>query len=175
MFNKVFNVFKVLFLGIILIILTGCEYKNIEDNIKLEENGIQVLNNHYLKEDDENLIELKDLDGKGVNYSFEYNGEDFLATFSYGSWRIFDSYKIRNKKDILKICESLIKIHPVQSRDGISYRTAEDMAYEWIQHNIAYEFLPDSNLWKENAKNVDLDPQDQGKNLKEIFESRIKK
>ena len=46
------------------------------------------------------------------------------------------------------------------------------MTFEWIQHNIAYDILPENNKWKENAKDVDLDPQDQNKTFKEIYESR---
>ena len=54
----------------------------------------------------------------------------------------------------------------------VSYRTAEDMAYEWIQHNIAYEILSEDSPWKEHVKHVDLNPEDQGKNLKELYKSR---
>ncbi len=42
------------------------------------------------------------------------------------------------------------------------------MAYEWLQHNIAYELLPDSEF-KASAKDVDLDPDDQGLSLEEIY------
>ena len=39
------------------------------------------------------------------------------------------------------------------------------MAYEWEQHNIAYQLLPEDSPYKENAKDVDLNPEDQGKSI----------
>ena len=74
-----------------------------------------------------------------------------------------------------KICQALIDIHPIHGSDMISYRTSDDMVYEWLQHNFAYSVLPDDNLWKNNAKDVDFDPQDQGKSIKEIYEDRTGK
>ena len=53
-----------------------------------------------------------------------------------------------------------------------SYRTIDDLVYEWQQHNLAYELLPDDNSWRSHAKDVDLDPADQGKSLTEIYEAR---
>jgi hypothetical protein len=49
------------------------------------------------------------------------------------------------------------------------------MAFEWQQHNIAYEQLPEGNQWRESAMNVDLDPDDQGKTFKEMYEERTGK
>jgi hypothetical protein len=74
-----------------------------------------------------------------------------------------------------KICDVLIKIHPIHGRDMISYRTSDDMVYEWVQHNLAYKLLPNDNSWKNSAKDVDFDPEDQGKSIKEIYEDRISK
>ena len=48
------------------------------------------------------------------------------------------------------------------------------MAYEWVQHNLAYEMLPDDSGYKDNAKDVDLNPDDQGKSLYDLFVDRIK-
>ena len=56
-----------------------------------------------------------------------------------------------------------------------SYRTAEDMMEEWVIHNIAYDYLPDGNTWKSHAKDVDLNPADQGKSLKEMYEEKVNK
>ena len=53
-----------------------------------------------------------------------------------------------------------------------SYRTVDDLVYEWQQHNLAYTILPDDNSWKEHAKDVDLNPDDQGKSLEEMYEDR---
>lgn len=70
------------------------------------------------------------------------------------------------------ICSALIKIYPVHGTDLKSYRTPEDMAYEWIEHNIVYEMpISDASL-KGSAANVDLDPKEQNKTLSEILSSR---
>ena len=63
-------------------------------------------------------------------------------------------------------------MHPVYGADWESLRTAEDMAYEWEQHNLAYTMLPANSHWRDDAKDVDLDPDDQGKSFRDIFESR---
>ena len=46
------------------------------------------------------------------------------------------------------------------------------MAFEWLQHNVAYAFLPDDSAWKRSAKDVDLNPADQGKTFQEMYEDR---
>ena len=56
-----------------------------------------------------------------------------------------------------------------------SYRTAGDMAYEWVQHNIAYAVLPDDSRWKKSTKDVDLNPADQGLSFVEIYERQTGK
>ena len=71
-----------------------------------------------------------------------------------------------------KICQALIDEHPIHGSDYESYRTASDMAYEWKQHNIAHAILPDDNAFKQTTGNVDFDPEDQGKSLEELYESR---
>lgn len=117
-------------------------------------------------------IELKDVDGKNRNYNFTYNNETYIAVYTTDNWHINDSYKITNELDITLICQALINEHKVHGRDMVSYRTAEDMAYEWLQHNLAYQFLPNESPWKNNAKDVDLNPADQGKDLIQMFEAR---
>ncbi|MBR2289416.1 MAG: hypothetical protein IJ867_02070 [Clostridia bacterium] len=117
-------------------------------------------------------IDLKDLDGNEKKFEFTYNHQTFSATYSKDNWHIVNSYKIKNQNDITIICQALIDIHPIHSADMVLYRTAEDMAYEWLQHNLAYEILPDDNPWKKHAKDVDLDPKDQGKSMLEIYRSR---
>ena len=116
-------------------------------------------------------IGLYDVDGSGYTYGFNYNGEYFRAVYNYDTWSIYDSYRVRNSKDMEVICQALIDVHPVLGKDRTSYRTAKDMAYEWLQHNIAYELLPDSEF-KASAKDVDLDPDDQGLSLEEIYRKR---
>ena len=117
-------------------------------------------------------INLYDVDGAGVNYAFTYNGQEFRALYQYDCWTIYDSYKITNKDDLEIICQALIDVHPVHGKDMVSYRTAEDMAYEWDQHNLAFKYLPEDNSYRESAANVDLDPYDQGRSFEEIYEDR---
>ena len=120
-------------------------------------------------------INLRDTDGNGKNYLFTYDGEDFSAVYTTDNWKIYDSYKINNTEDMTIICEALISVHQIHGSYMESYRTAEDMAYEWLQHNIAYQFLSDDSSWKVHAQNVDLDPKDQGKSFSEIYEDRTGK
>ena len=54
-----------------------------------------------------------------------------------------------------------------------SYRSAEDMMDEWVKHNVVYDYLPEGSSWKNQAKDVDLNPADQGKSIKEMYESRV--
>lgn len=128
-------------------------------------------NPEYIKDD----IVIKDIDGNGTNYEFIYNKEVFRVVYTYDNWKLYDSYKITNINDMKKICQALINIHPIHGSDMVSYRIADDMVYEWALHNIAYELLPENNEWKENAKDVDFDPADQGKSLEEIYENRTGK
>ncbi len=120
-------------------------------------------------------INLRDADGNDKNYLFTYDGEDFSVVYTTDNWKVYDSYKINSTEDMTIICEALISVHQIHGSDMKSYRTAEDMAYEWLQHNIAYQFLPDESPWKVHAQNVDLDPKDQGKSFSEIYEDRTGK
>ena len=120
-------------------------------------------------------IDLHDVDGKETNYEFTYKEKIYSAKYTKDNWHIVDSYEISNKKDIEIICKALIDIHPIHGRDMISYRTVEDLAYEWNEHNIAYMVLPENNIWKKNTKDVDLNPEDQNKSLQEMYEDRTGK
>ena len=108
----------------------------------------------------------------GQYYAFVYDGEQFSVYYEPDTWKVFDSYKITDHGDIVTICQALLDEHPIHGSDLQSYRTAEDMAFEWEQHNLAYRLLPDSSSWKESAQNVDLDPEDQGKTFAEMYASR---
>lgn len=158
------------FLGIMIIIifsLTGCdlEKKIVTYNSTNNEEIESVL--RTTKD-----INLRDLDGNKTNYIFTYNNENFSAKYTKDNWHIEDSYKITNAKDIGLICQALIDVHPIHGKDMKSYRTVDDLVYEWQQHNLAYTILPDDNSWKEHAKDVDLNPDDQGKSLEEMYEDR---
>ncbi|MBP3274595.1 MAG: hypothetical protein J6L93_06295, partial [Butyrivibrio sp.] len=76
-------------------------------------------------------IELTDTDGNGKNYHFYYAGDDFTAIYTTDNWKVKNSYKIHSEADMIIICQALIDEHPVHGKDMESYRTAEDMAYEW--------------------------------------------
>ena len=117
-------------------------------------------------------IGLYDVDGGGWCYAFTYRGEEFRAQYYYDNWTIYDSYKITNGHDMKIICQALIDINPVHGSDYESYRTAKDMKYEWKQHNLAYKYLPEDNPWRQNAMNVDFDPEDQGRSFEEMYEAR---
>lgn len=116
---------------------------------------------------------FKNVDGIGSKYEFIYGGEVFTAIYTPDNWKIIDSYKIDKEADILLICQILAAEHPVHGKDMVSYRTPDDMSVEWQQHNLAYKVLPSDHKWKNNAKDVDLDPKDQGKTLSEMFLSRV--
>ena len=115
---------------------------------------------------------LYDTDGGNANYAFTYADEEYYAYYTPDNWKIVDSYKINSKADMLIICEALSDIHPLHGSDGVSFREPEDMAYEWIQHNIAFKLLPEGDRWKDNAKDVDLNPADQGKSIYQMYKDK---
>lgn len=148
--------------------LTGCS-----DETK---DRLDKLSGHLLSESRLSSVEDLNLEDEGGgSYSFDYGDDKFYAEFDTDTWTIYNSYRITNSKDIKIICEALSEEHPVPSKDRESYRTPADMAFEWQQHNIAYEQLPEGNQWRESAMNVDLDPDDQGKTFKEMYEERTGK
>ena len=117
-------------------------------------------------------LNFSDVDGSGQNFAFTYNGESFTAQYTEDNWKILDSWRIQNTGDMEQICEALLEIHEIPGNNGNMARTARDMAFEWMQHNFAYEHLPEEHPWRQNAKDVDLDPKDQGKTFIEIYEAR---
>ncbi|WP_026653143.1 hypothetical protein [Butyrivibrio proteoclasticus] len=124
------------------------------------------------EDEDELVIEVISADGGEKNYTFVYYDETFSAIYTPDHWKIIDSYKITSASDMEVICQALIDIHPVHGADMVSYRSADDMAYEWLQHNVAYEYLPEDNAWRAKCKDVDFNPEDQGKTFYEIYEER---
>ena len=103
-------------------------------------------------------IALYPVDDTGANYALEYGDE------------VFDVYY---EPDVWSVCQVLVDEHPIHGSDYESYRTAEDMAYEWEQHNLAYRLLPEDSPWRDSVSNVDLDPEDQGKSLQELYKGRM--
>jgi len=122
---------------------------------------------------DTTRIELVDVRGDGTDYTFEYAGTEYHAVYTPDNWKIIDSYQITDHEDQIRICEALKAIHPIHGADMVSFRDAEDMAYEWEQHNLAYQILQESNPYRMNAKDVDINPADQGKSMLEMYASRI--
>ena len=118
-------------------------------------------------------IALSDVDGDGYEYTFTYNDTVYHANYIPDKWQVTDSYQIRNFSDIEKICQALSDEHPIHTADYTDYRTADDMAREWKQHNLAYDVLPSDSEWKESARNVDLDPQDENKSAYRMFKDRF--
>ena len=163
---------RVLFLAglvISLLVLAGCGF-DLESVEPAEEPSEESTEESVSGPAEE--INLYDVDGGGTNYAFTCDGEEFRAQHTWENWRIFDSYKITNEKKMTVICQALIDTYPVHGKDMESYRTADDMVYEWQQHNLAYTYLPEDNPWRESAMNVDFDPEDQGRSFEEIYEDR---
>ena len=127
------------------------------------------------KLNDTSDIGLTDTDGAGTNYTFEYGGRNYTAIYTPDNWKIRDSYRIQNSEDMLIICQGLIDEHPVHGKDLVSFRTAEDMVYEWKVHNLAYEYLEDDDPLKSHVTDVDFDPKDQGITIEEFYKSRTGK
>ncbi len=120
-------------------------------------------------------INLTNTDGKGKNYTFSYDGKTYTAVHWTDHWKIENSYDINDEADMMIICQALIDEAPIHGSDMVSYRTAEDMVYEWEIHNLAYAFLSDDDSMKSHVMDVDFDPQDQGKSFDEIYYSRTGK
>ena len=120
-------------------------------------------------------LNLTSADGGSKNYTFVYDGETFKAKHTADHWTIYDSYKINSKSDMMIICQALIDLYPVHGSDMVSYRTAEDMTFEWQQHNLGYIFLGEKSEWASHLKDVDFDPADQGKSFDEIYKDRTGK
>lgn len=179
---------SIILIAIIIIIAIIFIFQNNTTNENEKNTSIQNENTSYEEESEpvedvedsgilnpQDKIDIYDVDGNGTNYAFTYRDEDFTAIYTADNWKIINSYKITNIDDMDIICQVLLEIHPIHGSDMISFRTSEDMAYEWLQHNLAYEILPKGNYWRERAKDVDLDPADQNKTFYEIYEQRTGK
>ena len=118
-------------------------------------------------------IALYRVDDTGANYALEYGDEVLDVYYEPDVWSVHGSYRVTDHDDLVTICQLLIEEHPIHGRDYESYRTAVDMAYEWQQHNYAYQLLPEDSPWLESVSNVDLDPEDQGKSLRELYRARV--
>ena len=118
-------------------------------------------------------IGLQDTDGNGKEYVFYYNNIEFHARYTPDNWKIIDSFRVTEPEDMVFICQALSDVNPVPSRDWQSYRTADDMAYEWDQHNKIYLVAPKDSYTRERTRNVDLDPEDQGKTYEDLYRENL--
>lgn len=109
----------------------------------------------------------------GSQYHFTYGGETFRAVYRTDNWQIRDSYRITNHNDMVVICRALSAEHPIPDKSGKGIRTPEDLTAEWEQHNLAFALLPEGVDLKENARHVDLNPEDQGKSILEFAKERL--
>ena len=156
----------VLVLAIIIFIIMGFVFYGKNEEQK-------IVNNNIIDNNDSINIEIKEVENN--KYTFIYNNETYNVVYWNDNWKIIDSYKIRNKDHMKIICEKLLEIHKIHGEDKVSYRTADDMVFEWEQHNIGYDLLPADSKWKDTAKDVDFDPKDQNKTLKDMYEMRTGK
>ena len=134
----------------------------------------------YIDDDEISISQFKNDKNK---YKFNYKEDnEYTAEWDEdkSSWKVNDSYQIENYDDILKICNALSKEHPVPLGDGTDgYRTPEDMAYEWVQHNIGYQlclslsFIEKAKSGLDNCMHVDINPGDQGKSVWQLIKERI--
>lgn len=113
-------------------------------------------------------IALTSADGK--NYTFTYDGRQYKAVYTPDHWKIVASYDINSIEDMTIICQALINEHPIHGRDMVNYRTADDMVYEWEVHNIAHFLFSDKEEAKAHAKDVDFNPEDEGRTFKEYYD-----
>ena len=103
------------------------------------------------------------------NYTFTYDNKEYTAIHTTDHWKIKNSYDINIEADMYIICQALIDLHQIHGKDMVSYRTADDMVYEWEVHNLAYAMISDDDPMKSHVRDVDFDPQDQGCNYEEIY------
>ena len=153
---------KLLLLLAVSVLMTGCGKKQEETHTEKETSAAT------LGSAEDILLTTED----SVQYQFQYHGETFRARFLDGVWKIYDSYRIGNDQDQIIICQALADEHPVRDKAGTGFRTPEDMAFEWQQHNLAFLLLPEGAPWKENARDVDINPEDQGKDIMQFFLER---
>ena len=129
--------------------------------------SIQIENTGLLSSAED--LNLTPQDDKGRNYTFTYNGKEYKAIHTTDHWKIIDSYDINNEPDMLIICQALIDLHQIHGKDMVSYRTADDMVYEWEVHNLGYALVSDGDSMKSHLKDIDFDPKDQGCSFDEIY------
>jgi hypothetical protein len=114
-------------------------------------------------------IALTAQDDQGKNYTFTYDNKEYTAIHTTDHWKIKNSYDINIEADMYIICQALIDLHQIHGKDMVSYRTADDMVYEWEVHNLAYAMISDDDPMKSHVQDVDFDPQDQGCSYEEIY------
>lgn len=76
-------------------------------------------------------------------------GEEYEIIFGKKSFRVVDSYKVKDRADRLRIIKAIQ--HELKAQ-GLSTRETTSMEGEWLFHNIAY-----ATCGIEQAKDVDLE------------------
>lgn len=119
-------------------------------------------------------LKLSPTDGEwGECYEFRYGEDVFSVIYTENNWKIINSYKIDNAQDMRIICQALIDIHPIPTADGTGERDTDSLVYEWQQHNLAYNMLPQNSKWIENVRDVDLNPNDESKSMLQMALDRL--
>ncbi len=151
-YKKILNLLTIL---LVLLLCTGCgnESEQRTSEAADDQSTIRSVDDLALSTED------------GSTYTFTYQGETYQAIHRKDNWKIRNSYRITNSADMVIICRALSDIHPIPNSEGTGNRTPEDLAFEWEQHNLAYTLLPEGHKWKKNARDVDLNPEDQGKTI----------
>ncbi|MCR5142222.1 MAG: dockerin type I repeat-containing protein [Ruminococcus sp.] len=116
-------------------------------------------------------------DGINSKYQFTCNGRTFTAVYTENkekglyNWKITDSYQITKTSDMLFICRLLAERHPIPTAalNGMSFRSADNMAMEWDAHNYVYGITAIGSSWNDRAKDVDIDPTGDGMNRNNFF------
>ncbi|MBR4530604.1 MAG: hypothetical protein IKO80_10065 [Lachnospiraceae bacterium] len=106
-------------------------------------------------------------------YTFSCGDQEYSAVYTKDHWKIIDSCGILSTRDMRVICDALISEHPVHGSDKASFRSAQDMAFEWLQHNQVCELITTENPMYAAVKDVDFDPADQGRTYMELIADRL--
>ena len=158
---------KLLLVTVLLVFLTGCGEKDTSGSTEVN-HGEGTEYPSLLSSVEDLSLQTED----GENYSFFYVCETYRAHYRDDTWKIYDSYRIMNHSDMLLICQALTAEHPIPDAKGSGNRTPEDLVYEWDQHNLAFSLLPEGSKWKDSARDVDLNPEDRGKDLLQFVYER---
>nr|DAF63770.1 MAG TPA: hypothetical protein [Podoviridae sp. ctz6O13] len=81
-----------------------------------------------------------------------HNGMKIKAGLSYNNTQIFDSYKVRKKRDMEEVIQKIRQASDIPAL-AVRRRTVKGMVHEWKAHNLLYEL----GIARDRTKDVDLD------------------